>query len=658
MLDVKTILSKQGPFALSVSGYAPREQQQTLAEAIELALSNKDKLIAEAGTGTGKTFAYLIPAMMSGKKIIISTGTKNLQDQLFYKDVPIVKDALAIPVNIALLKGRANYLCHYYLDIAEREGRYSSADEVKKITTIRRWSSGKHGGDISECKAIDEKDLIWQKVTSTSDNCVGQECQFFSECYLMQARRQAQSADIVIINHYLLFSDMALKEEGFGELLPDCDAYIIDEAHQLPDIASNFFGISVSSNQLYSLAQNVQLEYLNEINEDYDVSDCTKELKTTIADLRLTFSSQLSRMAWSDAMGQNNNQSKSLSVLEKLLSQLQELHSLLEPLEERSKVMESCSKRCESFITRLEMILKTNEQQYIRWCDIRKRHYSLHMTPISIAPHFKEQLVQYPGAWIFTSATLAVGNTFQYFSERMGIESATELLLDSPFNFQQQALIYLPPNLPEPNSYQYNPQIITVAKNIINLARGRTFFLFTSYRALAEAKQAMENAIDYPLLVQGDAPRDTLLDDFRKKGNAVLLGTSSFWEGVDVRGEALSCVIIDKLPFASIGDPVLKARIDTMRDNGENPFMNFQLPNAVITLKQGVGRLIRDMSDRGLLVLCDPRITTKPYGKKFISSLPEMPVTRDINDVSAFFQVKLADTSSELDSRSVDAINE
>ncbi len=658
MLDVKTILSKQGPFALSVSGYAPREQQQTLAEAIELALSNKDKLIAEAGTGTGKTFAYLIPAMMSGKKIIISTGTKNLQDQLFYKDVPIVKDALAIPVNIALLKGRANYLCHYYLDIAEREGRYSSADEVKKITTIRRWSSGKHGGDISECKAIDEKDLIWQKVTSTSDNCVGQECQFFSECYLMQARRQAQSADIVIINHYLLFSDMALKEEGFGELLPDCDAYIIDEAHQLPDIASNFFGISVSSNQLYSLAQNVQLEYLNEINEDYDVSDCTKELKTTIADLRLTFSSQLSRMAWSDAMGQNNNQSKSLSVLEKLLSQLQELHSLLEPLEERSKVMESCSKRCESFITRLEMILKTNEQQYIRWCDIRKRHYSLHMTPISIAPHFKEQLVQYPGAWIFTSATLAVGNTFQYFSERMGIESATELLLDSPFNFQQQALIYLPPNLPEPNSYQYNPQIITVAKNIINLARGRTFFLFTSYRALAEAKQAMENAIDYPLLVQGDAPRDTLLDDFRKKGNAVLLGTSSFWEGVDVRGEALSCVIIDKLPFASIGDPVLKARIDTMRDNGENPFMNFQLPNAVITLKQGVGRLIRDMSDRGLLVLCDPRITTKPYGKKFISSLPEMPVTRDINDVSAFFQVKIADTSSELDSRSVDAINE
>ncbi len=658
MLDVKTILSKQGPLALSVAGYAPREQQQTLAEAIEQALSNKEKLIAEAGTGTGKTFAYLIPAMMSGKKIIISTGTKNLQDQLFYKDVPIVKDALAIPVSVALLKGRANYLCHYYLDIAEREGRYSSADEVKKITIIRRWSSGKHGGDISNCKAIDEKDLIWQKVTSTSDNCVGQECQFFSECYLMQARRQAQSADIVIINHYLLFSDMALKEEGFGELLPDCDAYIIDEAHQLPDIASSFFGISVSSNQLYSLAQNVQLEYLSEINEDYDVSDCTKELKTTIADLRLTFSSQLSRIAWSDAMGQNNNQSKSFTVLEKLLSQLQELHALLEPLEERSKVMESCSKRCESFVTRLEMILQTNEQQYIRWCDIRKRHYSLHMTPISIAPHFKEQLGKYPGAWIFTSATLAVGNTFQYFSERMGIDSATELLLDSPFNFQQQALIYLPPNLPEPNSYQYNPQIIAVAKNVIKLARGRTFFLFTSYRALAEAKQAMENSIDYPLLVQGDAPRDTLLDDFRKKGNAVLLGTSSFWEGVDVRGEALSCVIIDKLPFASIGDPVLKARIETMRDNGENPFMNFQLPNAVITLKQGVGRLIRDMSDRGLLVLCDPRITTKPYGKKFISSLPTMPVTRDINDVSNFFQIQLTENNAELAANSVDTTNE
>jgi len=634
MLDVNTILSNKGPFALSVPGYAPRKQQQELAIAIEQALSKQDILIAEAGTGTGKTFAYLIPAMMSGKKIIISTGTKNLQDQLYYKDVPIVKDALAIPITIALLKGRANYLCHHYLDIAEREGRYSSAEEAKKITTIRKWSSENTIGDISECRSIDEKDVIWQKVTSTSDNCIGQECQFFSDCYLMQARRQAQAADIVIINHYLLFSDMVLKEEGFGELLPDCDAYIIDEAHQMPGIASNFFGVSVSSNQLYSLGQDVQLEYLNEINEDYDISDCTKELKTCISDLRLTFGSQLSRLPWSDVM----QQASSIKAIDAVLAQLQDLHALLQPLEERSKVMDALSKRCDSFINRLEMILKTENQQYIRWCDIRKRHFSLHMTPMSIAPHFKDQLDGHPGAWIFTSATLAVGNNFNYFTERMGIESATELLLDSPFNFQEQALIYLPPDLPEPNSYQYNSKIIDVAKNIINITKGRTFFLFTSYRALSEAKEALQDIIEYPLLVQGDAPRDTLLDDFRDLGNAVLLGTSSFWEGVDVRGEALSCVIIDKLPFASIGDPVLKARIDTMRENGGNPFMNYQLPNAVITLKQGVGRLIRDMSDRGLLVLCDPRITTKPYGKKFILSLPDMLVTRNIDDVTAFFQ--------------------
>ncbi len=650
MLDVTTILSNKGPLALSVSGYAPRQQQLELAVAIQQTLSNQGKLIAEAGTGTGKTFAYLVPAMMSGKKIIISTGTKNLQDQLFYKDVPIVKDALAIPISVALLKGRANYLCHYYLDIAEREGRYSSAEEVKKITKIRRWSSGRHAGDISECKSIDEKDLIWHKVTSTSDNCVGQECQFFSDCYLMQARRQAQAADIVIINHYLLFSDMALKEEGFGELLPDCDAYIIDEAHQMPDIASSFFGLSVSSNQLYSLAQDVHLEYLSEINEDYDVADCTKELKTCVADLRLTFGSQLSRLAWNDVM----KQASSLKAINALLNQLQELHALLQPLEERSKVMDSCSNRCLSFINRLEMILQTDDQQYIRWCDIRKRHYSLHMTPMSIAPHFNEQLTKYPGAWVFTSATLAVENSFKYFSERMGIDSATELLLDSPFNFQQQALIYLPSGLPEPNAFQYNPQIISEAKNIINIVKGRTFFLFTSYRALAQAKSLLENTIDYPLLVQGDAPRDTLLDDFRQKGNAVLLGTSSFWEGVDVRGEALSCVIIDKLPFASIGDPVLKARIDTMRSNGENPFMTYQLPNAVITLKQGVGRLIRDMNDRGLLVLCDPRISSKPYGKKFIASLPSMPVTRDLNDVTAFFQTDVQ--SSQLENNSIDII--
>jgi len=633
MLDVNAFLSTKGPLALSVPGYAPRVQQQQLAVAIEQTLSSQNILIAEAGTGTGKTFAYLIPAMMSGKKIIISTGTKNLQDQLFYKDVPIVKDALAIPVSIALLKGRANYLCHYYLDIAEREGRYATAVEAKKITIIRKWSSENHSGDISDCKSIDEKDLIWLKVTSTSDNCIGQDCQFFSDCYLMQARRQAQAADIVIINHYLLFSDMALKEEGFGELLPDCDAYIIDEAHQLPDIASNFFGLSVSSNQLYSLAQDVQLEYLNEINEDYDISDSTKDLKKCIADLRLTFGSQLKRMAWNEVM----TQAKSVTAFEALLNQLQDLHALLQPLEERSKVMEACSERCVSFINRLEMILQTNEQQYIRWCDIRKRHYSLHLTPMSIAPHFNEQLNRYPGAWVFTSATLTVGNSFEYFTQRMGIEKATELLLDSPFDYQNNALIYLPPGLPEPNSYQYNSQIISIAENIINIVKGRTFFLFTSYRALSEAKEILEKVINYPLLVQGDASRDILLDEFRNKGNAVLLGTSSFWEGVDVRGEALSCVIIDKLPFASIGDPVLKARIDTMRASGDNPFMNFQLPNAVITLKQGVGRLIRDMTDRGLLVLCDPRISNKPYGKKFLASLPNMPVTRDINDVSLFF---------------------
>ncbi len=651
MLDINTILSNKGPFALSVAGYAPREQQQTLAIAIEQALLKQERLIAEAGTGTGKTFAYLIPAMMSGKKIIISTGTKNLQDQLFYKDVPIVKDALAIPVTIALLKGRANYLCHHYLDIAEREGRYSSAEESKKISIIRKWSSENHGGDISDCKSIDEKDLIWYKVTSTSENCVGQDCQFFSDCYLMQARRQAQAADIVIINHYLLFSDMALKEEGFGELLPDCDAYIIDEAHQLPDIASNFFGLSISSNQLYNLAQDVQIEYLNEINEDYDISDCTKELKTCISDLRLTFGSQLSRLAWNDVM----KQKPSLTAISKMQEQLQELHALLQPLEERSKVMESCSRRCLSFIERLAMILKSNDQQYIRWCDIRKRHFTLHMTPMSIAPYFKDQLSNYPGAWIFTSATLTVSNTFQYFTDRMGIETAKELLLDSPFDYLKQALIYLPPGLPEPNSYQYNAQIIAVAKNIIDIVKGRTFFLFTSYRALSEAKQALENIIDYPLLVQGDAPRDALLDEFRNRGNAVLLGTSSFWEGVDVRGEALSCVIIDKLPFASIGDPVLKARIDTMRDNGENPFMNYQLPNAVITLKQGVGRLIRDMTDRGLLVLCDPRITSKPYGKKFILSLPGMPVSRNINDVTAFFQQVSENEQLEKESNVVDS---
>jgi len=630
---VKDVLSESGPLASSLPGFAPRLQQQQMAEAIEAALQDKTLLVAEAGTGTGKTFAYLVPSMLSGKKILLSTGTKNLQDQLFHKDIPLVQNALGVPVSAALLKGRANYLCPQRLEMTLQDNRSLNKQGLDKLRRIVAWSGHTRMGDRAEVNDVAEDDIIWLRVTSTADNCLGQDCPSLNDCYLVKARRAAQAADIVVINHHLLFADMSLREQGFGELLPMADAVVIDEAHQLSEAASAFFGIGLSGNQLLELGRDSIDAFHKDINEGHDLPRACDDLEKAVRDMRLAMGPAQRRGGWIE-LSHNQALQKDIQTLS---SQLVKLHNLLEPLAERSKELESCYRRCDDLSNRFRMLTGEPEEGYIHWFETHKRTFSLHLTPLDISENFQTHLQSMPGAWIFTSATLSVNGGFKHFVSQLGLHEATTRSWDSPFDFARQAMFYLPTGLPEPNQASYTEAVVQASRPVLAASGGRAFMLFTSHRALREAAELLEKECDFPIFVQGDAPRDMLLEQFRHAGNAVLLGTSSFWEGVDVRGEALSCVIIDKLPFASPGDPVLQARLEAMRRQGGNPFMEYQLPQAVITLKQGAGRLIRDVKDTGVLMVCDPRLKNKPYGRIFVASLPNMHKTRDIADVEHFY---------------------
>jgi len=632
--DARSALADDGPLAKLIEGYALRPEQQQMAEAVERALERRGELIAEAGTGTGKTFAYLIPALLSGQRVIISTGTRTLQDQLFHRDLPVVREALEIPVTVALLKGRSNYLCHHRLATAESEGRINRRDLLEDLTTVRRWARDTRSGDIAEVSGVAEESYIWPLVTSSVDNCLGQDCQSYGDCHVMRARREAQDAEIVVVNHHLLFADMALKEEGFGELLPGADAFILDEAHQLPEIASIFFSQSLSSRQLNDICSDSVAEYLQEGGVLREIPSVIDRIQMLTRDLRLAFGIDSRRAPWREVANINGVG----GVLAAIDSDLSTLESWLEGVAPRGKGLENCWHRCTSLRSRLKLLTEGNEEGFIQWFETRPRSFTLNMTPLDVAPLFSERRQRYPSAWIYTSATLAVGGGFDHYIKRLGLTNAETLRVDSPFDYARNAQLYIPTGLPEPSDRDYTRAVVEAALPVLEVSRGRAFLLFTSHRALKLAAELLHDRVDYPLLVQGEAPRAELLERFREHGNALLLGTGSFWEGVDVRGEALSCVIIDKLPFAAPDDPVLSARIDSIRRGGGNPFMEYQVPNAVITLKQGVGRLIRDVTDRGVLMLCDPRLYSKAYGRVFIKSLPPMPPTRQLDDVVRFFR--------------------
>jgi ATP-dependent DNA helicase DinG len=606
-----------------------------MAEKIEQVLADQSILVAESGTGTGKTFAYLVPAILSGRKVLISTGTRNLQDQLFHRDLPMVRDALAQPVSMALLKGRANYLCRHRLERAELETHFNNRRASGEFIKIREWSSRTRSGDISELVEIPENSDNWPRVTSTPDNCLGSGCESYDDCFVNKARRDALGADVLVVNHHLFFADLALREEGFGQLLPGAEAVIFDEAHQLPDIASNFFGQSLSSHQLFSLCRDSVTEETKENSAVAGLKEAAGKLEKSVADLRLAFGVEPQRAAWGTMTGRKGFQAALGSTRECLTA----LTNLLDQAAARGTGLAGCFRRASAYLDRLLLFSDNPPPDTIPWFETGARSFLFRLTPMDVATPFRACMADHPRAWVFTSATLAVDGNFDHFTTQLGLEEAETAVWESPFDYKKQTLLYLPQNLPEPSAPDYTERLLEAALPVLEASRGRAFLLFTSHRALKVAADWLSGRIVYPLLVQGSAPRAELLDQFREVGNAVLLGTSSFWEGVDVRGEALSCVIIDKLPFASPDDPVLQARASAMQGSGQNPFMGYQLPTAVIALKQGVGRLIRDEQDRGVLVLCDPRLRSKGYGKVFLASLPAMPRTHALADVQLFFTV-------------------
>jgi ATP-dependent DNA helicase DinG len=637
--NLTQIFKDGGALSQAIQGFTERFQQLEMAKAIELAIENNQQLVAEAGTGTGKTFAYLVPALLSGGKVILSTGTKTLQEQLFNRDLPNVRDALKLPVTVSMLKGRANYICHYHLQRAAQEGRFQSREDAQYIPIIQTFAEHSQTGDKAELTEVPENATVWQNVTSTRDNCLGQECQHYKECFVMEARKKALASDVVVVNHHLFFADVMLRDEGVAELLPSANTVIFDEAHQLPEVAGLFFGEDVSTSLLMDLARDAMMAHLSVAKDCLAIAEDAPKLEKACKDFRLVFKFEGSRMPVKRALALPSFE----STFSTMLQALKKLTNVLETQAARDPVLDKCWQRGELLLAQLESWLKANNPNLVRWVEVFTQSVQLHATPLSVADGFSKQLNAQPRAWIFTSATLAVKSDFSHYLAQMGLQSAQTGFWESPFNYQQQALLYAPANMPDPNSPAYPASVAAISIPVIEASKGRAFILCTSLKAMREVhallKEAFESKqMDYPLLLQGDSTRTELLERFRHHGNAVLVGSQSFWEGVDVRGDALSVVIIDKLPFAPPDDPVLAARIDKMNEDGKNAFMEYQLPYSVITLKQGAGRLIRDEKDRGVLVICDPRLITKPYGKRIWQSLPPFKRTKLLADVEQFFE--------------------
>ena len=630
---VGDVLGAEGPFAREVPGFVPREVQMAMAEAVAAAIDERHTLIAEAGTGTGKTFAYLVPALLSGKRVIVSTGTKALQDQLFHRDLPRVRSVLGARLSAALLKGRANYLCLHRLEQARTEGQFASRQQVSDLQRIHAWSTSTRHGDRAELAELAEDSPLWPRVTSTTDKCLGSECAFFNDCFVVKARRAAQEADVVVVNHHLLFADLAIKQEGFGEILPGAHAFILDEAHQVPELAGQFFSVSLSARQLAELVRDTIAECGAVTGVLGILQPLTEAITTAVRKLRLAMDGFPGRAA----LKRIERDAEVEAGIEGLRLALEALVNGLAPHNERSRGLDSVHERAQSALARLNQLMDGSARDSVHWYELSAQGFSLHSTPLDLAQPLRELREQSHAAWIFTSATLSIAGDFTHFARQLGLDDPHTVCLQSPFDYQRQALAYLPAGLPEPNTDTYTERVVEAVIPVLAASQGRAFLLFTSHRALRRAADLLTDRVPWPLFVQGSAPRHQLLEEFRASGNGVLLGAASFWEGVDVAGDALSVVVIDKLPFAAPDDPVLAARLETLREAGLKPFFDWQIPNAVIALKQGAGRLIRDIHDRGVLVLCDPRLTGKGYGRIFLASLPDMPRTTDIGAVQAFF---------------------
>jgi len=631
MQAIDDILGPGGPLARHLPGFVPRRAQRRMAAAVATALEARRPLLVEAGTGTGKTFAYLVPALLAGLRVLVSTGTRTLQDQLFAKDVPLVAGAIGTPARVALLKGRANYLCTYRLKRELAQGALEGvARRDELLLRIESWSLVTKTGDLAEVAGLNDAHPLWPKVTSTRDNCLGTRCAEFANCHVVAARREAQAADLVIVNHHLLLADLALKEDGFGDLLGSADAVILDEAHQLPDLATQFFGVQVSSRQIENVLIEGRAALLRAGGSLAEIGSTARAVEASIGAVLAALASRA------------DLESATLAVVAALREYAGTLANA-----SREAAVEQVATRATDIAGSLERIALCSDDEGARTNESNGRYFTLGLLPFDISARFKALTESRPAAWIFTSATLSVpssskGDDFSHFASRLGLEDAEALRIASPFDYESQAMLYLPKGLPEPTNPGYVEAVIEVVVPLLEASGGGAFILFTSHRALAQGAAALrarwDGAALVPILVQGEGPREKLLRDFREHGDAVLLGTASFWEGVDVKGSALRLVVIEKLPFASPDDPLTKARIAHLERKGESPFRDYQLPEAVLALKQGVGRLIRSETDRGMIVIADPRLLTKGYGRTFRASLPEMPATQDRDEATRFLR--------------------
>lgn len=636
-VDAVAALGGDGAFADKVAGFSVRHGQQALAGAIEEAIANRSVLVAEAGTGTGKTYAYLVPALLSGKRVIVSTGTKALQDQLYLRDLPRVCATLDLRPRTALLKGRANYVCLYRLDQTWREGRYARREDADVIAGLREFAGRSRDGDLDGFPPLADDASLKIRVTSSRENCLGGECPMFADCFVVKARRAAQDADVVVVNHHLLLADFALKQEGFGEILPGAGAFIIDEAHQFPETAAQFLGVAITDHALRELAGDLLAECGQVTGSLALLRGPLDALDAGIRSLRLAFEGLPTRGNAGD-LARRDAVQDALANLDRAIG---DIDAVMSGLSGSSVGMDALAGRLDEQRRRLARWRAEPDDDVvedIRWYELSMRGFRLMLTPLSVADPLAQFRAQSRAAWIHTSATLAVGNDFDLFLHRTGLADAQTLSLDSPFDYASQSLLYLPRGLPEPNNPAYMAAMVDALAELVDASRGRALLLFTSHRALRYAAQALPERLDYPFFVQGTAGKHRLLEDFRASGNGVLLGAASFWEGVDVPGDALSLVAIDRLPFAPPDDPVMTARMAAIRSDGGDPFNDWQLPQAALTLKQGVGRLIRSAGDRGVVALLDPRARSKGYGRRILAALPPMPQTHQLDDVRQFFQ--------------------